>query len=80
MRIIAASRSAEVERYQCAILGTSRLLEEHADGTNQLTGYDFLLVFCSHLRSRRNHCEVISHQSADHNYQQGGGGAAEKMQ
>jgi len=43
--------------------------EQHS-GTNQLTGYDFLLVYCSDLRSSWNHCSVISRQSSDDNCQQ----------
>ena len=41
--------------------GHSCSLEQHADGTNQLARYDFLLVFDSNFTSRQNHCRVESH-------------------
>ena len=37
-------------------LGHFRLSEQHADDCLRLSGYDFLLAFCSDLRSAWNRC------------------------
>lgn len=37
--------------------------EQHADGTNRFVWYNFLFVFYSDHRSRRNRCQVICRQS-----------------
>jgi len=50
---------------------TIKKVKLHADGTNQLTKYDFLLVFCNDLRSRWNHCVGYKpSKSADRNHHQ----------
>jgi len=57
MRVIAASSSAKVGKHQDNIFDTW-FSEQHADGTNRLAWYDFLLMFCNHRRSRWNPCQV----------------------
>ena len=42
--------------------GTS---QKHADGTNRLASYDFLLGFCSYLGSGWNGCRVISQRNCN---------------
>ena len=37
----------------------SQSSEQHVDGTNQLTGYDFLLVLCPNSRFTWNRCRAV---------------------
>lgn len=46
-----------------ALLGTSVSSEQHTDGTNQLTRYDFLTVLYGDLRSTWNHHRGVSRRS-----------------
>ena len=63
MRVIAATPTAKVKRYQTTISNIS--------GHNSTlmipidSEYDFLLVICIDLRSRWNRCRAISHYSGD---------------
>ena len=49
MRVLGASPSAEVAKHDFGHFLSS---QQHANGTCRLTGYDFLLVFYSGLRSK----------------------------
>ena len=53
----------KVQRYQNVVVGISSL-QNHADGINRLTTYDFILVFYRDLRSRCNCVRVVSRQKS----------------